>query len=199
MTLESYLQFGINARRHLHEYPELGREEFKTTAYCQEVMISLGYKVTLCFATGFYADLHISDDLPTIAYRADMDALPALEKAGEVVCSKHDGVAHLCGHDMHMAVSLTAAKIMVEHRDSLKANVRFLFQPSEEMFRGGAKGMIDEGCLDGVDFVYGQHNVSVHQAPIDRKSVTLSTWSTFYYWVIIPVLHPVCYEQKESP
>ena len=87
-----------------------------------------------------------------------MDALPAEEKNGEVVTSVNPGVAHLCGHDIHMAVSLTAARMMSDNKDRLKFNIRFLFQPSEEMFRGGAKGMVEAGCLKGVERVYGLHN-----------------------------------------
>ncbi len=158
MTSQSYQEVGVRHRRFLHQNPELWREEFITSDYCKNEFIRLGYKVTPCFETGFYADLTVASDLPTVAFRADMDALPAQEAPGEVVCSKKPGAAHLCGHDLHMAIGLTAAAIMVQHRSSLRANVRFLFQPSEEMFRGGAQGMIDQGCLEGVSQVFGLHN-----------------------------------------
>ena len=153
-----YLEWGVQHRRELHKIPELGREEHKTSAYCQEVMQSLGYEVKPSFSTGFTADLRVGSHLKTVAFRTDIDALPAQELSDEEFCSTHNGVAHLCGHDVHMAIALTAAKFMVEHSEDLKFNIRFLFQPSEEMFRGGAKGMIEMGCLEGVDEVYGLHN-----------------------------------------
>lgn len=158
MNYQHYLDYGVRVRRHLHQNPELGREEHETRRYCIQQLEQYGYAVTDCFGTGFYADLHVDDNFPTLAFRADMDALPAQEKPGEVVISHNPGAAHLCGHDVHMAVSLTAARLMSDNKAHLKANVRFLFQPSEEMFRGGAKGMVEEGCLSGVDKVYGLHN-----------------------------------------
>lgn len=158
MDPQTYHDYGIRMRRHLHQYPELGRQECETRAWCIHQLEQMGYITTDCFGTGFYADLHVSDSLPRIAFRADMDALPATEKPGEVVTSLNPGAAHLCGHDLHMAIALTAARMMSHQRTLLQANVRFLFQPSEEMFRGGAKGMIDEGALKGVDAVYGLHN-----------------------------------------
>lgn len=158
MNVQNYQEYGIRMRRHFHQHPELGRKECETRAYSIHQFEQMGFSITDCFYTGFYADLHIDDKYPTIAFRADMDALPATEKPGEVVTSQNPGAAHLCGHDLHMAVALTAAKIMSEHRSALKANIRFLFQPSEEMFRGGAKGMIAEGCMEGVDRIYGLHN-----------------------------------------
>ena len=94
-----------------------------------------------------------------IALRADMDALPIQElNAGLGYCSQNDGVGHMCGHDVHMSFALGAARIIVEHQDTLQVNVRFLFQPSEEVPPGGAKGMVEAGCLEGVDEVYGLHN-----------------------------------------
>ena len=156
--VSEYLSWGVEQRRHLHKMPELGREEHKTSAYCQAVLKELGYDIRPSFSTGFTADLVVNDHFKTVAFRADMDALPAQELLDEEYRSSRDGVAHLCGHDVHMAVALTAARYMSEHSESLKYNVRFLFQPSEEMFLGGAKGMIEAGCLEGVDEVYGLHN-----------------------------------------
>ncbi|HEB1317481.1 TPA: amidohydrolase [Escherichia albertii] len=158
MEYQKYRDYGVQVRRHLHQYPELGREEYETRRYCIQQLEQWGYKITDCFETGFYADLQINNHFQTIAFRADMDALPAEEKNGEVVTSVNPGVAHLCGHDIHMAVSLTAARMMSDNKDRLKFNIRFLFQPSEEMFRGGAKGMVEAGCLKGVERVYGLHN-----------------------------------------
>ncbi|WP_199911557.1 M20/M25/M40 family metallo-hydrolase [Dongshaea marina] len=148
--MNSYRDYGITHRRYLHQHPELGREEHHTSSYCQQVLRELGYSITPCFHTGFYADLAVDPDYPLTAFRADMDALPAQECSEESFCSVNQGVAHLCGHDLHMAVALTAARMMVDHRHQLTSNIRLLFQPSEEMFVGGAQGMIAEGALKGL-------------------------------------------------
>ena len=113
------------------------------------------------FSTGFIADLDVNPGFKRIAFRTDMDALPADEKLDTEYSSQHPGAAHLCGHDFHMAIALTTARFMTEHKDNLKANVRFVFQPCEEilLINGGAKGMIESGCLSGVDEIYGLHNM----------------------------------------
>lgn len=158
MVYHDYRNIGIEHRRFLHMHPELGREEYVTSEYCRKQLKQLGYDITPCFETGFIADLVISPDFPMIAFRADMDALPANEKEGEVVCSQTPNAAHLCGHDLHMAIALTAAAMIANNKQKLHTNIRFLFQPSEEMFRGGAKGMINSGCLEGVSQAFGLHN-----------------------------------------
>lgn len=106
------LDWGIEQRRELHKIPETGRAEFKTAAYCQKVFAELGFDIRPSFSTGFTADLVMDNSLKTVAFRADMDALPATELLDEDYCSTHEGVAHLCGHDVHMAVCLTAASTL---------------------------------------------------------------------------------------
>lgn len=149
-------QWLIKHRRHLHQYPELSLQEAHTSEYCQTILKQLGYHVTPCWGYGFIADLLISDTLKTIAFRADMDALPIQEKNNHGFCSKHANVAHMCGHDSHMTIALGAAKLFSQTPPN--ANIRFIFQPCEETPPGGALGMIEKGCLDGVDEVYGLHN-----------------------------------------
>lgn len=145
-------------RKELHKIPEIGRCEFKTRKFCIDYLLKFGFKITDCFETGFYADLIIDDKFDLIAFRADMDALPAKDLTNDEASSTHDGFSHNCGHDTHMATLLLFGAAASQNKENLKANIRLLFQPSEEMFRGGAKGMIENGCLNGVSEVYGLHN-----------------------------------------
>lgn len=147
-------------RRTLHMMPELSLSEFKTSEHCANEIEKLGLKVTRnLWGEGFIADLDVDGANGRVAIRADMDALPIQELNDIPYRSKHDGVAHMCGHDTHMTIAMGTARLLSEHKDKLKRNVRFLFQPSEELPPGGAKGMIENGCLDDVDEVYGLHNI----------------------------------------
>ena len=149
--------WSVKHYRHLHRYPELSLQEKATSKYCQDILKSLGYKIKKCFKYGFIADLNIKNTDKKIAFRADMDALPLTEKNTFKFISKNKSVAHMCGHDVHMTVALTTAKLLAENSHQLPCSVRFIFQPSEEEAPGGALGMIQAGCLDGVNEIYGLH------------------------------------------
>ena len=157
---EEISEWLVTQRRTLHMMPELSLEEFKTGEHCANEMEKLGLKVTRnLWGEGFIADLNVEGAEGRIALRADMDALPIQELNDIPYRSKHDGIAHMCGHDTHMTICMGTAKLLSQHKDKLKRNVRFLFQPSEELPPGGAKGLIEKGCLEGVDEVYGLHNI----------------------------------------
>ena len=146
----------IQWRRDFHQYPELGFEEHRTSSIIAETLISFGMSPkTGVGKTGVIADLNFGEG-PTIALRADMDALPMQETSGLSFSSKHDGVMHACGHDGHMAMLLGAAKILSQMDKELTGTIRFIFQPAEEG-EGGARYMIEDGCLEGVDEIYGIH------------------------------------------
>ena len=146
----------IQWRRDFHQYPELGFEEHRTSSIIAETLISFGMSPkTGVGKTGVTADLNFGEG-PTIALRADMDALPMQETSGLSFSSKHDGVMHACGHDGHMAMLLGAAKILSQMDKELTGKIRFIFQPAEEG-EGGARYMIEDGCLEGVDEIYGIH------------------------------------------
>jgi len=146
----------IQWRRDFHQYPELGFEEHRTSSIISETLISFGMSPkTGVGKTGVTADLNFGEG-PTIALRADMDALPMQETSGLTFSSKHDGVMHACGHDGHMAMLLGAAKILSQMDKELTGTIRFIFQPAEEG-EGGARYMIKDGCLEGVDEIYGIH------------------------------------------
>ena len=146
----------IDWRRDFHQYPELSFEEHRTSALIGDELRSMGLKPRMNVGkTGVTADLKFGDG-PMIGLRADMDALPIQETSGLDFMSKHDGVMHACGHDGHMAMLLGTAKALTQKENSYKGTVRFIFQPAEEG-QGGAKYMIKDGCLDGVDEIYGIH------------------------------------------
>ncbi len=146
----------IDWRRDFHQYPELGFEEHRTSKIIGEALKEMGLAPKMNVGkTGVTADLTFGEG-PTIALRADMDALPMQETSELDFSSKHDGVMHACGHDGHMAMLLGAAKVLTRNGDSFNGTVRFIFQPAEEG-AGGARYMIEDGCLDGVDEIYGIH------------------------------------------
>jgi len=146
----------IDWRRDFHQYPELGFDEHRTSKIIGEALKEMGLAPKMNVGkTGVTADLSFGKG-PTIALRADMDALPMQETSGLDFSSKHDGVMHACGHDGHMAMLLGAAKALTQNGGSFNGTVRFIFQPAEEG-AGGARYMIEDGCLDGVDEIYGIH------------------------------------------
>jgi amidohydrolase len=147
----------IATRRDIHQHPELGFEVHRTARLVADRLRSLGMEVqTGIGKTGVVGTLTGKETGPTIALRADMDALPVQETADVPYRSVHDGVMHACGHDGHVAMLLGAAEILAQQRERIRGTVRFLFQPAEEG-EGGARFMIADGCLDGVDEVYGLH------------------------------------------
>jgi len=132
-------------------------QEFKTTAYIQEKLTEWGISYrSLKTPTGVVAEIGKKEG-PVIALRADMDALPIHEQTDLDYRSENDGVMHACGHDFHTASLLMAAKILKEKEESLNGKIRFIFQPAEEMNRG-ARALIAEGVLEGVDAIIGFHN-----------------------------------------
>lgn len=152
-------------RRNIHKHPELGFQEFRTSALVADTLQEIGLEPkTGIGRTGVVAELG-SGDGPTIAIRADMDALPINEKTGVAFCSVNEGVMHACGHDAHTAILLGVAHLLkqsyMQEKEKWKGNVRFLFQPSEEKFGedgiSGATAMIDDGAMEGVDAVLALH------------------------------------------
>lgn len=145
-------------RRHLHENPELSYKEVNTSAFIVDKLTSFGIEVKKGVGGGGVVGL-IRGAKPgkTIALRADFDALPIQDEKDVPYKSKVPGVMHACGHDAHTATLLGVAKVLSEHREDLAGNVVLLHQHAEEMPPGGAIAMINDGCLDGVDAVFGTH------------------------------------------
>ncbi|BDS11636.1 M20 metallopeptidase family protein [Aureispira anguillae] len=152
------IQETIQIRRHIHQYPELGAEVHQTVKLVAQELQALGLEVHANIGkNGLYADLNVPNANKRIALRADMDALPIQELGNKEFQSTIDGVSHMCGHDAHTAMLLGAAKWIVKNKAQLKHNIRFIFQPDEENVPGGAIPMIEDGVLNGVDEIYGQH------------------------------------------
>jgi hippurate hydrolase len=142
-------------RRKVHQYPELAFKEEKTAELIAKKLKKLGIKYQTGIAeTGVIGKLIVDEKAPTVAIRADMDALPVTENTGLPYSSKNPGVMHACGHDGHIAIVLGTAAVLKENPP--EGNVVFIFQPAEEE-QGGAKPMIEQGVLDGVDIIFGGH------------------------------------------
>ena len=143
-------------RRDFHQYPELSFQEYRTAEKISKHLESFGIDHrTGVGKTGVVGEIVFGDG-PTIALRADMDALPIQEVGDLKYKSKNEGVMHACGHDGHMAILLGAANALSKNQKLKKGKVRFIFQPAEEG-AGGARYMIKDGCLDQVDEIYGLH------------------------------------------
>jgi amidohydrolase len=148
----------IAQRRDLHMHPEIGFDVERTAGIVAKKLRELGLKVkTKIGMSGVVADLIVPNANRTIALRADMDALPIQELNDVPYKSIIPMRAHLCGHDAHTSMLLAAAEILTLNKNQLKVNVRFIFQPNEEAWPGGAPAMIADGALDSVDEIYALH------------------------------------------
>lgn len=145
-------------RRHLHQYPELSYEERETAAFVREQLEKMGISVVSNMGGhGLTATIDSGHPGPTIALRADMDALPIQDEKDCDYASKVQGVMHACGHDAHTATLLAVAQVLQDKRKEWDGKVRLVFQHAEEVSPGGAQSMIAAGALDGVDRMYGVH------------------------------------------
>ena len=147
-------------RHQIHGNPELGLQEFKTSALVAEKLRQWGYEVEQGLATtGVVATLKVGDGEKSIGLRADMDALPIYENSGKPWASKHPGLMHACGHDGHTTILLGAARYFAETR-RFNGTLRLIFQPAEEMINGG-EIMVKEGLFDRFpcDVIFGMHNM----------------------------------------
>jgi amidohydrolase len=151
----------ISIRRHLHRYPELSFEEEKTAQFVSDQLTSWGITHQKGIVkTGMVATIESSNSQAKwIALRADLDALPILEKNETSYASVNKGIMHACGHDVHTAILLGTAKVIHALKDQLTVNVKFIFQPGEEKLPGGASLMIEAGVLENphVSEIYALH------------------------------------------
>ncbi|OZM58159.1 peptidase M20 [Lottiidibacillus patelloidae] len=184
--LETMYDEMVSIRRYLHQNPELSFQEVNTPAYIAKFHEQLGHEVkTKVGGRGVVATLR--GELPgkTVALRADFDALPIQEQNDFSYKSKVDGVMHACGHDGHTATLLVLAKALNKMKDQLCGTIVFIHQHAEEFAPGGAIAMIEDGCLENVDVIFGTHlwatektgNILVSDGPImaaaDRFSIKI--------------------------
>ena len=137
----------IKIRRYLHKYPEISEKEYNTCKYIRNYLNNIGIKNNVVGETGAVGTLIKDKDLPTVAIRAEIDALPINEENTFEYKSKNNGVMHACGHDGITAVVLGLAKLLSENKDKLNCNVKFIFEPAEEVGKG-AKKLIEEKVLE---------------------------------------------------
>jgi len=150
--------YAVNLYRRLHQIPEIGFDLPKTVAEVKKELDAMNIPYTEAYGQcSVVAYLGQKEDVPTLGLRADMDALPVQEVVDVPFASKTPGVMHACGHDSHTAILLTVAKYLKSVEEDLPCNIRFLFQPSEEGPISGARMMMENGCLEGVDAVLGVH------------------------------------------
>lgn len=172
----------IKIRRHFHEHPELSFQEDQTAKYIADFYADKACEVQTKVGggNGILVDIHGGKEGPTLAIRADFDALPIQEETNLPFSSKVPNVMHACGHDGHTAYMMILAASLIELKEELAGTIRVIHQPAEEVPPGGAKGMIEAGCLDGVDNVLGIHVMSTmplgdvlyHKGPVHTGRAT---------------------------
>ena len=184
-NLDTLMEKVIEWRHDIHQYPELGNREFRTSKKVEDHLRSLGIKVETKIAyTGLVGILKGDLPGPTIALRADMDALPVEEKTGLPFASKvrttylgNDvGVMHACGHDAHVAILMGVAEYLAKNKSNIQGTIMFIFQPAEEGppedEGGGAKMMLEEGIFDkyNPEVIFGLHVTNIPNGVLSVKS-----------------------------
>lgn len=156
--IDQYYDEMVQLRRYLHENPELSHQEVETPKFIAEFHRKLGHDVREHVGErGVVATLKGKYPGKTVALRADFDALPIQDEKDVSYKSKRPGIMHACGHDGHTASLLGLAKALNTLKDDLSGTIVFIHQHAEEVAPGGAVAMIKDGCLDGVDYIFGTH------------------------------------------
>ncbi|HET8594661.1 MAG TPA: amidohydrolase, partial [Intrasporangium sp.] len=179
----------VTIRRDLHQHPELGRAEVRTTQVVADRLERAGISTSRLRGSGLIAHIGAAEPTRIIGLRADLDALPLREHTGLPFASTTDGVSHACGHDVHTTAGLGAAlalKTIEADLSRLGLGVRIIFQPAEEIMPGGAEDVMAQGGIEGVERIFALHcdpsldvgRVGLRVGPItaatDQVDVTLS-------------------------
>lgn len=148
----------IKWRRHIHENPELSFQEAQTSQYIEDILKGLGnIEIIKPAKTSVIGILKGAKAGKTVAFRADMDALPLQEETALAFASKNKNISHACGHDAHTAMLLATATTLSKIQNQLNGTVYFIFQHAEEQDPGGALDIINSGALEKVDAFFGMH------------------------------------------
>ncbi|WP_214808646.1 M20 family metallopeptidase [Exiguobacterium sp. s102] len=154
----------VERRRYLHQHPELSFHEVETPNYIASRLEELGIEVRRNVGgRGVVGTIRGGKPGKTVALRADFDALPIQDEKAVDYRSTVPGVMHACGHDGHTATLLAVAEVLASQKEQLTGNVVLIHQHAEEVVPGGAREMIADGCLDGVDVIFGTHLWSTTQ------------------------------------
>ena len=156
-SFESLVKASIELRRIFHQYPEMRWEEHETYGIVTKFLNTLGISWRKCAKTGIVAQIGEMMSGKSVGLRADMDGLLLTEEGRVPWISRHNGCMHACGHDGHMAVLLGVAEYLHARQDALQQPVTLIFQPAEEGGYG-AREMIADGALEGVEKIFGWHN-----------------------------------------
>lgn len=150
MCKRSAAQYGeylIEKRRYFHQHPEVSTKEYHTSKAIKEALDEIGVSWRPCgLETGVLVTIQGAKPGKTILLRGDMDALTVQETTGAPYASKNEGIMHACGHDCHIAMLLTATRILHDMKEELCGTVKLAFQPAEEVALG-AKSMVEQGCF----------------------------------------------------
>ncbi|MDR3301165.1 MAG: amidohydrolase [Spirochaetaceae bacterium] len=182
--------YTTSIRRKIHEYPELGFKEFKTTELIEQELKSFGIPCRRALETGIIGEFvpeNAGTKTPCIAFRADIDALPISEKVESPFKSRNDGIMHACGHDAHAAMLLSLAKYVSEHKDKVKCGIKFIFQPGEETLYG-ARNLLEKNphILDGVDEIIALHVVpTIYSGKIFLRPGQVTSFSDRFHIKIL--------------
>ncbi len=157
-TIDAINERIVTIRHDLHAHPELSGHEEHTKYLVKGILEAEGIAVReFDDSYGLIADLVVDDNAPFVALRADMDALPIEERTLAPYASRTPGIMHACGHDAHTAILLGTALALASVKTMLTHNIRFIFQPAEEITEGGSSEMIADGALENVSAIFGLH------------------------------------------
>lgn len=178
----------IKWRRHFHENPELSYQEKETSQYVENVLKGLGnIEILKPAKTSVIGILKGAKPGKTVAFRADMDALPLQEETGLPFASKNSNISHACGHDAHTAMLLATATTLSKMQNQITGTVYFIFQHAEEQAPGGALDIVDSKALEKVDAFFGMHvlpNYPVGHIGILPDGAASTTSDGFYLTII---------------
>lgn len=155
--VDEYTGWIVEARRHLHQNPELSHHEMKTVGYIREQLENMGLATRSYTGKDVVAYIEGTEAGKTVALRADIDALPIQEETELPFASQNPGVMHACGHDGHTAILLGAARALVSANMPFSGKIKLIFQHAEEVVPGGANELVEAGALDDVDAIFGLH------------------------------------------